>query len=591
MHPPAIAQRQMRGRVHHGALEYTAYHLKSYMPNTTNLQPSASSPGVTAKSRGRRLYYYVWLVVKNVIGWALILAAPPIGFIVPGPMGLPLFLIGFAMITLPGKRRLTSRVLRGRPIPENSPHRILGEILAALLLPALIVWILSLRFSEEMQLHGAGIVLTVYTLTVVASWMVVRLAVRAVNYGLTFVPALRRKIRPWMRRKGIDLLPPRRRQRLKRMHGQGGAASSDVDTGILEVDSQRYQDNLKSFWSRARPWIRRGVSLGITLAIFYWLIRKIAMHWSEVKDRAGSVSILSFIVAAFMFALFLFAVRAMSWRRIIKSFGHPLPVAPAVRIWSTSELARYVPGVVLQVYGRMHLARPYGIGGTECAASQILELVIFLLANIIVGVTCMLFFGFRNVQGMAGRWLLGLTAVTPLLLLILHPRVFYGILERVMRWRKKPLLAQRPTGAQLLGLLAWAILGLVWQSVAVFLIIAHPLGLAWSKWYVVAGAYCLAWCAGFVVITAPGGLGVRELVLVLTLSLVLPKYVTNTFKGTGELKAFLTFLGGLLRLWTIAGELIVVAVAYTLDYDGAIGRSPPQHQDHRVKLEVGDVAG
>src|ERR1019366_1777122 len=226
--------------------------------------------------------------------------------------------------------------------------------------------------------------------------------------------ALRRKVRPWMRRKGIDLLPPRRRKRLKRMQGHGGAAGSDVDTGILEVDSLRYQNNLKSFWSIVRPWIRRGVSLGITIAILYWLIRKIIMHWSQVRDRAGSVSILSFILAAFMFALFLFAVRAMSWRRIIKSFGHPLPVAPAVRIWSTSELARYVPGVVLQVYGRMHLARPYGIGGTECAASQILELVIFLLANILVGVTCMLFFGFRNVHGMARGWLLGVKAVTPL---------------------------------------------------------------------------------------------------------------------------------------------------------------------------------
>jgi hypothetical protein len=164
-------------------------------------------------------------------------------------------------------------------------------------------------------------------------------------------------------------------------------------------------------------------------------------------------------------------------------------------------------------------------------------------------------------------------------------------MDRILRWRKKPPLAQRLTGMQLSGLLAWAIIGLLWQSVAVFLIIAHPLGLQWSKWYAVAGAYCLAWCAGFIVVTAPAGFGVRELVLVLTLSLVLPKYVTNTFAGSGELKAFLTFLGGLLRLWTIAGELIVAAIAYTLDYDGAIGRSPLQQENHGAKLGMGDVAG
>jgi hypothetical protein len=559
------------------------------MPNITDRESFSAAP----KSRGRLLYYYVWLVLKNLIGWAFILAAPPIGFIVPGPMGLPLFLIGFAMITFPGKRGLTSRVLRGKKIPENSPRRILGEALAALLLPALIVWILSLGFTREMQQHGLPTVCTVYGLSAIAAWMLVRLMVRAINYGFTFVPSIRRKVRPWMRRKGIDLLPPRRRQRLKRMHGQGGLASSDVDTGILEVDS-RYQDNLKSFWSKTRPWLRRGVSLVITIATFYWLIRKIALHWIDVKDRAGSVSIFWFVIAAMMFALFLFVVRAMSWRRIINSFGHELPVAPAVRIWSTSELARYVPGVVLQVYGRMHLARPYGIGGTECAASQILELVIFLLANILIGVTCMLFFGFHNVHYQAKAWLIGLTAVIPLLLLALHPRVFYGIMDHVMRWRNKPPLKQRLSGRQLLALLGWAIIGLMWQNLAVFLILKGPLELHWAKWYVVSGAYCVAWCAGFVVVTAPGGLGVRELVLVLTLSLVLPSTVTKMFQTSGAEKAFLTYLGALLRLWTIAGELIVVSFAYAFDYDGALGRSPLQKSNHpgtTVKLEVGEVAG
>ena len=121
-----------------------------------------------------------------------------------------------------------------------------------------------------------------------------------------------------MRRKGIDLAC--RRGGGERLRAEGGKpekwpGKADVDTGILEVDS-RYQDNLKSFWSRAKPWVRRIVSLAITIAIFYWAGRKISMHWESVKDRAGSVSIVTFFVAAVMFAAFLFGVRAMSWRRI-----------------------------------------------------------------------------------------------------------------------------------------------------------------------------------------------------------------------------------------------------------------------------------
>ena len=49
------------------------------------------------------------------MGWGLILAAIGIGLTIPLPIGTPLFLIGFAMISLPGKRRLASAFFRRWP--------------------------------------------------------------------------------------------------------------------------------------------------------------------------------------------------------------------------------------------------------------------------------------------------------------------------------------------------------------------------------------------------------------------------------------------------------------------------------------------
>jgi hypothetical protein len=543
-----------------------------------------ASPDPAFRPRVRLVYYYSWLILKNVIGWIFILASGPIGLTLPGPGGLPLFLIGFAMITFPGKRALTGRVLRGRPLPLRSRRMIIWESVAAIFLPAMGIWILSIRFSEEMQRHGPAVVFTVYAVAAVASWMLLRLFMRAVNYGLTFAPAIRRKVRPWMRRKGIDLLPPRRRRRLRRLREDGiestaADTTEDVDTGILEVDS-RYQDSLKSAWSGAKPWLNRVIGFLLTAAIFGWMIHKIALHWADVRERADSISIIGFIAAAALFAVFLFAFRAISWRWIIKGFGHKLPVAPAVRIWSTSELARYLPGVIWQVAGRVYLVKPYGVSGTECAASQMLELVIFLLANILVGVGCLVFFGIRHVHGAARVWLFVMAALVPLLGLLLHPKIFYGLLGRVMRRMKKPPLTRRLAGSKLVGLLGWTVLGLALQSLAVFLIVAPPLGLHWSKYYVVAGAYCLAWCAGFLAFWAPGGLGVREAVLIAALDFALPEQTRQNFHNNpAALIGFLTFLSGLLRLWTIAGELIVASIAYAVDYRGAIGRSPHQQKN------------
>ncbi len=308
-------------------------------------------------------------------------------------------------------------------------------------------------------------------------------------------------------------------------------------------------------------------------AIFGWMGRKVALHWAVVRDRAGSIHVGTFVLASALFAAFLFAFRAMAWRRILAGFGYRLPVAPAARVWSTSELARYVPGVVLQMAGRVYLVKPYGVPGTVCGASQVLELIVFLLANVLVGVGCLVTFGLRHVHGRARLWLVVAAALVPLLALLLHPRVFYGGLGRVTRRLNRPDPPRRLAGAELLLLLAWNLLGLAWQSVAAFLIVREPLGLGWDKLYVVAGTYCLAWCGGFLAFWSPGGVGVREAVFVAVMPYAMPPAVRATFHSTADLIGTLTFLSFALRLWTIAGEVILTTIAHAADVNGALGRA------------------
>ena len=76
---------------------------------------------------------YFWFILKNVIGWLLVLGSPVLGVLIPGPGGLPLFLIGFALITLPGKRRLTARALRGRQLQlQSSVFYAIGTVVSLL---------------------------------------------------------------------------------------------------------------------------------------------------------------------------------------------------------------------------------------------------------------------------------------------------------------------------------------------------------------------------------------------------------------------------------------------------------------------------
>ncbi|MDB5331660.1 MAG: hypothetical protein JWP03_2811 [Phycisphaerales bacterium] len=324
--------------------------------------------------------------------------------------------------------------------------------------------------------------------------------------------------------------------------------------------------------ARSGPaWVRRLIGIVITLGIFLWISRPIFINWNHFKSHVWLLSWGRFFLASAMFAGFLFVFRSLCWRRILLGFGHRLPIAPATRIWSSSELARYLPGVIWQVVGRAYLARPYGVSGSVCSTSQILELVLFLLANVLVALSCLLWDGTKHLHGVARGWMFCAMALVPVLFLLLHPKVFYGLVNRVMCRIGKPAVVRKLGFGILAGLLAWTVLGLVWQSLAIWVLTARPLGLQFTKWWVVAGAYSLAWCAGFLAVWAPGGIGVRELVFVTAMRFVLPPAVRQHFDDPKALLGFLAFLSVLLRLWATAGELLLAGLAYGFDLKGAMG--------------------
>ncbi len=535
---------------------------------------------------------YFWFIFKNVIGWILILGALPLGIFVPGPGGIPVFLLGFALVTFPGKRRLTSRVMRGRGLKlEAEVFTFIIAVLAILVTSAL-MWVVSDRYERLLAWFGlsprgenpplAAIVASLIGIIALGvTWVVMRLALQVVNYLLRAAPMIRRKIRPWLRKRGINLLPSRRHR-----PSSGEAPVMREEDEILQIH-ERHHHRLRTTATMLVPWAKRAVGVGITIGIFSWILRPILRQWEQVRGLILDTSVLRFAVAAGMFAVFLFVFRALAWRRVLQGFGFTLPVAAACRIWITSELARYLPGAIWQVVGRVYLAKPYGVRGTVVSVSQVLELAVFLLANMLLSVLCLMYYGIKHLHGAAVVWLYVSAALLPVLLVLLHPRVFYGAINAVVRRIGKPDVHSQLGGRELFALLGWNTLGLMWQSVALYLLLQDALGLKLDWWWVLAGAYCLAWTAGFLAVWAPGGIGVRELVFVTAMSVALPAEVQQRFHQPDVLLGFLAFLSVLLRLWATAGELLFAFVAYSLDLRGALGL--PSAPGRTPGTRVGDL--
>jgi len=508
---------------------------------------------------------YAWLILKNIIGWILIIISWPVGVAFPGPGGLPLFIIGFALVSFPGKRKLTARALSGKSVPPDSRAFTIGMTIFATVTPALaIVWLSYWKYIDAWSnWQRVGFFITVYIGLLLVLVPVGLHSKHVLNWFLRFFASTRRKVRPWLRSKGVDLLPPRRRRR----RDLEGISTRAPDHEILQIHDRHFL-RVHRLWGWTKRWGKRAGTIAVVGAIFFYMFRQIVMHWDIVVTEIRQIHPWRFLVAIAMFALFL-AFRALSWRRILIGFGHRLPLAPATRIWSTSELARYLPGTIWQVLGRMYLVRPYGVRGSVSSTSQILELTTFLLANVIIASLCLLWF-VAKLNPQARGYVFVAMALVPVLGVLLHPRIFYGITNKVMRWRNKPPITERLSGFALVRLLLRLIVAILWQNAAVFLLLQPVLGLKVDHWWTVAGAYSLAWCAGFLGgFLTPAGLGVREVVFMATMELVLRG---TTHDVITQSTPVLFMLALILRAWTITGELIVAIIAYLIDYRGALGR-------------------
>lgn len=146
-----------------GTIAITGFRRRLLGDRASTLRPTSASILVMA--------VYFWWVLRNTLGWILILISFVAGPLVPGPGGIPLFLIGFALITFPGKRRLTARVLRGRPIrPAGNGFTLIAAGVSLLIAAFMILLVRDWSgWPAHAFAHGPVLVLILW-LNVALQW-------------------------------------------------------------------------------------------------------------------------------------------------------------------------------------------------------------------------------------------------------------------------------------------------------------------------------------------------------------------------------------------------------------------------------------
>jgi glycosyltransferase 2 family protein len=239
----------------------------------------------------------------------------------------------------------------------------------------------------------------------------------------------------------------------------------------------------------------------------------VAREWTHVRSDLASLGFLP--VAGALVAVLAALLAAMQvWRVLLGALGSPLPVRPAARIMFIGQLGKYLPGSIWPVLAQMELGNEYQVPRHRSASASVLTMLLVVLTGLLTALVALPF-----VAGSTNYvWAL---LAAPALLVLLVPRVLNAVLNKVLRVAKRPPLEVELTGRAITAALGWSFVSWACYGLQIW-VLALALGAPPGKTALLAvGGFAFAWTVGFLVVIAPAGLGVRDVLLALTLGLVI----------------------------------------------------------------------
>jgi glycosyltransferase 2 family protein len=232
-------------------------------------------------------------------------------------------------------------------------------------------------------------------------------------------------------------------------------------------------------------------------------------NWSGPNGVGADLSALgAAAVAGAMISVLISLLTLMQvYRVLLGALGSPLPARVAAQILFVGQLGKYLPGSVWPVLAQMELGTAHQVPRRRSASASVLTMLLSLVTGILVGLVMLPF----SKSATHYRWVF---LVAPLILAGLYPRVLNRVIDWLLRLARRPPLEQPLTGRAVATALAWGVIGWIFYGLQIWLL-AQRLGLSgWSGVLLAIGGFAFAWCAGFLVIFAPAGAGVREIVLI-----------------------------------------------------------------------------
>jgi glycosyltransferase 2 family protein len=261
------------------------------------------------------------------------------------------------------------------------------------------------------------------------------------------------------------------------------------------------------------PWV-----VVLAVAVFFYRTLSDNLHKLEGISLGFDVWALLGIIA-FTLAV---VVSGLLWGNLLsKLAGREVYTADAVRIHAASWLLKYVPGQVGSYLNKLAWGTKQGISKKTVSTSFIYENVLMVVAGITLSFPIVLIFN----DAFKGN----LSLFVPVLMIIpmvivFSRKIFYTLLNKAFLFvGKKPFQkSDFLTGFELIRYQLGYFIPRLLNGVGFIFIVQSMLPVSAPMYVGLASIYILASIVGLLAVFVPGGLGVREAVIVAFLSVYFP---------------------------------------------------------------------
>jgi len=267
--------------------------------------------------------------------------------------------------------------------------------------------------------------------------------------------------------------------------------------------------------ARTRQVVRTVLVTSFLVAVGIAAAGVVIGHTEEMAELLGRTETRWYLALALTSLIASLLLGVQTWRKVLAALGSPLGFTDGARVCFAAIAGTYLPGPWWQAMAAAHIGRRTGIAARRVVAGYLLVAVVNLLSATTVGLLVA-----PLVVGANWAWL-----AVPLMVggyVVWRPASVLRLTDRAARMlRRGPLVEQAAPGgirqAMLFQSTAWLIGGLhLW-------LLAVALGAPPAETLSIGvGAYALASAAGALTLVLPDGAGVRELVIIVALSSVLP---------------------------------------------------------------------